>query len=278
MNDLRQQVAKQLTALTQSGVATTKSPRSTAVIYAKSLPRRKFRKSLIDFYLSQGEPQRDRRVAVVTAGVPGAGKSLTVSATITDVDSYRRLDADSIKDDLLKQAVSDGLYDDLLRRSLADDRPIAPRELATLVHSESVSIVDELRRLSLARHENLIIEGTLTWREAGSVILADLVAAEYTDLSILAVEVQQEQAQRQAADRWWSVRDAEEDPLGGRFTPPAIIAAAYPDASSESVCLDNARMLYTASQESDIARVRLDIIKDGEHKVAFQNPATPIRD
>jgi len=227
--------------------------------------------------MSRGEPRRDGRVAVVTAGVPGAGKSHTVSTNISDIEGYRRLDADDIKDDLLKQSVSDGIYDDLLGRLLADDRPIAPRELATLVHSESAAIVDDLRRLALARHENLIIEGTSSSREAGSAILADLVATEYTGLTILAVEVEQEQAQRQAADRWWSVRDAGEDPLGGRFTPPAIIAAAYPDASSESVCLGNARLLYAASQESGIANVRLDIIRDGEHEASFHKPATSAR-
>lgn len=267
MTDLRQQVANELTVLTQSGVATTNSSRATAVQYGTSLQRRDFRRAVIDSYLSQGKPQRDSRVAVVTAGVPGAGKSRAVSEWIDDLDSYRRLDADVIKDDLLKQAVADGIYDDLLSRTLADGRPIAPRELSTLVHAESVAIVDELRKQSLARHENLIIEGTLTWNKHGSVILANLVAADYTDLTILAVEVPREQAQRQASDRWWSVRDAGQDPLGGRFTPPSIIADAYPDNLPESVCLGNARRLYSESQAADMTRVRLDIVKSGQHEI-----------
>jgi DNA-binding MarR family transcriptional regulator len=53
-----------------------------------------------------------------------------------------------------------GISDDLLAEILADGYALAPRELAGLVHVESVKLADQIRRICINRKENVAIEGT----------------------------------------------------------------------------------------------------------------------
>lgn len=237
MSSLRTRVAGQLDELTSSGDI---GHRSTTILYARSLRRRRIRRDIVESTLATRPQRADRGTAVVTAGVPGAGKSYAITNHSSDFGDFRRLDADVIKDDLLRRAVTDGIYADLLSQPLADGRTIAPRELAFLVHQESVAILEEMRRICISRRENIIIEGTLTWPDAGPRIAAELIAADYNELVLLAIEVPQAKAQQRALHRWWTVRDAGTDPLGGRFIRSSVVAAAYRDGRSESTCLTNA--------------------------------------
>lgn len=260
LSSLRDEVAAQLSALTAAdAIAGLRSARTTHRFYAADPRRRQIRQGIIDRYLdTSGNPGCDGQSVIITAGVPGAGKSTAVTAQVPDPESYRELDADIVKDYLLEQAVADGIFDDLSARPLADGKPVQPRELAALVHRESTRIVDQLRRECIGRNENLIIHGTLTWSEAGKDILADLGTGDYRRLQILDVEVPESLAQTRALQRWWQVRDADTDPLGGRFTPPAVITAAY--GAEESLCAANARALFRDARATTFGHVVLTVI------------------
>lgn len=99
---------------------------------------------------------------------------------IPDLDGYRSLDADVVKDHLIEQALSDGDYAELLGTELAEGAPLAPRELTALVHDESTALIDQIRRLCLDRGENVLIEGTLWWPGQGPKVYEELVRAQYT--------------------------------------------------------------------------------------------------
>ena len=244
----RDTVAAQLAALSAPDAqCSTDSPRNTTRLYATSIRRRVFRKTVIDRYLdSTPSPPREGRSALITAGPPGAGKSTLLSQQIADLQDYRRLDADIVKDHLIRQAVDDGIYGDLLERVLADGHPIAPRELAALVHHESTALIDQIRRICTDRQENVLIEGTLRWPDYGRHLLAELAAADYTSVRVIGVEVPRALAHEQAVQRWWTMREqwiAGVDDLGGRYTPPAAIDSCYTGDGRCSICADNAAAL-----------------------------------
>lgn len=245
--ELRTAVTAELAALTAAGgLLAPDSPRATHKVFEDDPRRARVRKRIIAQFLdAPGPPVRVGNAAVMTAGAAGAGKSTAIRAVLgASTDEYRRLDADEVKDHLLNDALATGLFDDLLSRTLADGRPIAPRELAALVHHESTQIWDALWRHCVGRGEQIIIEGTLSWPPLGAILLGELWAAGYTTVRVIAVDVPESVAQQRAIDRWWPVRTANTAPLGGRFTPPDVIASAYlPDGSC--VCTANATALIT---------------------------------
>ncbi|MFE0752168.1 zeta toxin family protein [Gordonia sp. NPDC058843] len=254
VDELRNAVAAELAALTANdGPAGTKSPRATYQQFADDPSRARVRKDIITDYLADElAPGGGVREAVITAGVPGAGKSTAVNAILgAEASQYRRVDADEIKDALLEHAVARNLYADLLGKRLADGKPVAPRELAALVHVESTQISDAVRRHVLTSGEPIIIEGTLAWSEHGATLLTELQDAGYTRVRVILVEVPEAVAQERALDRWWQVRSDGGDVLGGRFTPPDVIASYYgPDGIS--VCRTNAVALVRDAAAYDL--------------------------
>lgn len=246
MNDVssRDAVAKQLADMsTPGGPLDTSSPLNTTIRYAASMQRLNFRRAVIDRYLEDVDtPLQEGRSAVITAGPPGAGKSTLLTQQIADLHGYRRLDADVVKNYLIGQALEDRIYDDLLDHTLTDGHPLAPGELAALVHNESTMLIDTIRELCLSRRENILIEGTLSWPGYGLRIMGELAAAEYTRVQIVGVEVPAALAHEQALERWWSARQAwicGDDEFGGRYTPPAAIDSCY-GGDKDSKCARNA--------------------------------------
>jgi hypothetical protein len=245
-DEMREKVAGQLAVKSQfGGELYTKSPRSTRILYAAAPARLAFHREVIAQYLDlEPEPPREGLSAVLTAGPPGAGKSTLLHEQF-DLQGYRRLDSDVVKDLLIERAIRDGIYDDLLSSVLADGAPLAPRELASLVHDESTALIDSIRAECVARRENVLIEGTLRWPDHGPKVLAQLAENEYISLRIIAVEVPRTLAHARALSRWWAGRldwRAGTESLGGRFTPPGAIDDCY-DGADLSRCGRNARKL-----------------------------------
>ncbi|MFE5702004.1 zeta toxin family protein [Rhodococcus koreensis] len=262
---LRGKVAAQLTAMSvPGGPLHTKSATSTMIRFAASPARLRFRRTVIDRYLERDTPLREGRSAILTAGAPGAGKSTLLRDHIPDLDGYRSLDADVVKDHLIEQALRDGDYAELLGTELADGAPLAPRELAALVHDESTALIDQIRRLCLDRGENVLIEGTLRWPGQGPKVYEELVRANYTSLRVIGVEVPRDIAHEQALSRWWDGRLAwlaDPSSLGGRFTPPAAIDDCYDDAPM-SKCARNAQALAVAARNrEDVTVVQLELFR-----------------
>jgi len=257
-DDLRARVAAELTdLLAYDGPLSPSGSRSTMMApqnfrHGDVTPaRRELRQELRGRYLArQPNVVMEGEAALLTAGVPGAGKSRAVERLGVVDEGWRRLDADVVKDYLLEYLVGGGRHDDLLGELLADGYPIMPAELATLVHEESVVFLDQLRAQCRSRGENVVIGGTLSWPPAGERVLGELVRRGYREVRIVDVEVASGVAHEQALNRWWRGRQERiaGQGLGGRFVPAEAIDRAFPDpANRYSVCAANARALFDSS-------------------------------
>jgi len=266
--DLRARVAAELTTLSAPGAPLHRdSDLSTARLYPRGdIGRARFQRDTIDWYLSQANPRLGSRTAIITAGPPGAGKSALLRARIADLDEYRIIDPDIIKDHIIRQAIADGIYDSLMASApFADGRGLAPRELSALVHEESVRLAEAIRETCTSLKENLVIEGTLTWQLQGPNIFRELADNDYIDVEVYGIDIEQEKAHESALDRWWKLRlewAKDQDPLGGRFTPTDAIDVCYPTPGAESVCTTNAKnFINTAIQTGEIPRVHVTILR-----------------
>lgn len=190
-------------------------------------------------------------VVVVTAGPPGAGKSTAVEKH-PEFNSFRSIDADDFKDDLLVRANEDGLLDRWLSESLPDGGEVRLRELATFVHAESTVVAAAYRAAALERGENVLVHGTLADPQSIDDLLGAFDLAGYERLVIVDVEVTRTVAIDQALSRWWAGRNGA-DPLGGRFVPPSAIDRYYPDGQVSSVTRANADELARRATDLDWA-------------------------
>jgi hypothetical protein len=279
--ELRDTVADQLDALLTGPL----SPTSLRVIAlaarhlirgsAPTPQRLRLWREIEDRYLArQSGIERDGRAALVTAGPPGAGKSTAVLTLGLVDDGWRRLDADIVKDYLLEDLVADGEVDDVLAMTLRDGRAVMPRELAGMVHAESVLILDQIRGRCLSAAENVIVEGTLSWEPAALKLVDDLARSSYRELSILDVEVPRDLAWERALQRWWTGRQENTDTLGGRWMPPAAIDRIYPDlAQARSVCAATARTVFDSPVVAFFPRARLTVIDNGDLAEAYERRA-----
>lgn len=178
---------------------------------------------------------RQGRAAVITAGPPGVGKSEAIRQRGEQLASFRHIDPDAYKDRLLDGLQRRGYLRDLDRFILPDGRPVAPREVSNLVHRDSVIISDEIRATSLARGENFIIEGTMSWDGIVDQMTGEFTDHDYQQVLIIDGEASRERTQLQARRRWWRARRdpqrADDQRLGGRFVHPDAIDALYQRAS-----------------------------------------------
>lgn len=206
-----------------------------------SRERLRIQREVIEQFLQiDSDVRTEGMAAVVTAGVPGAGKSHATDGYV----GYRSLDADVVKRILMEYEVRSGTYAGMLDTTLPDGHPLMPMEVATLVHRESVYITDEIRTACIDKGENIVVHGTLARPGRGAELLGIITAGGYEKVSIVVVEVSQETAQRQAVDRWWNDRIVTTGSgyrMGGRYTPRAAIAGLYgPDPAAPSRCYSNA--------------------------------------
>ncbi|QZA19929.1 zeta toxin family protein [Mycobacterium malmoense] len=137
------------------------------------------------------------------------------------------------------------------------------RELAGLVHVESVRLADQIRRMCISRKENVVIEGTLTWNGQGPRIFRELADSEYTDVEVYGVDIEAAAAREQALIRWWQGRldwVTGADQLGGRFTPADAIDICYTRAG-QSICTAHALQFIDTAQSGEIPYVHVTILR-----------------
>jgi dephospho-CoA kinase len=210
---------------------------------------------------SQADVARGGAMAVVTAGPPGAGKSTSVEQ-VEDLDTYRRVDADEIKDLLLELLAKAGELDFLTAVPLVDGRPLMRRELAGWVHPASTSVWNRVVRASMRRRENIVIEGTLKYGPLAEEYDTALRRFRYDSLHIIDVEVDEALAIESARQRWWYGRRT--DPLGGRFMLDEWVHEAFLDAT-HSKCAVTADELWDRTwQDFDVVYERVTRTGDGE--------------
>ena len=186
-------------------------------LYANDPHRRRTVDRIIERCLAeQHDIAFDRQFcAVATAGVPGAGRSTSIQRHGLAALGWRILDADRLKDHLIRDALDTGIYRNILDMALPDGGTVMPRELATLVHTESTKILDALQDLCMQRGENIVIEGTFSWPGLGERLLRQLGAAGYERFTIMDVEVPRARAQTQALQRWWRAGSVSTTGLAG---------------------------------------------------------------
>lgn len=195
---------------------------------------------------------------MLTAGVPGAGKSTLVN-TLEDSANYRDIDPDVFKQICLTVAQREGILDDWLGRTMADGKPLYRGELSTLVHTYSTDLADGLERNCYRDGHSFIRQGTFSWEGLPSRYLNRLEdLGGYAGYQVMAVEIGRTQALAQADSRWWTDRTNGSDDT--RYLPPSAINDLYssPDATY-SRALDTAVDLLNRpeSGEFDIARLTL---------------------
>lgn len=219
-----------------------RGPRATTSLYLDAERVHRSVRLAREYLDLQPDVAREGRAAIVTAGPPGAGKSTTLGSSGLGGGSWREVDADKIKELIIRDELLAGTYSDLLERELSDGKPLMPLELSTLVHRESVAIASQVAAVSLRRGENIVIQGTLGWEGQTTAILKQLRGASYGELTIVDVEASLEVAIKRALDRWWSGRYDDGSALGGRFVPTSVIESLYLNGSSK--CRANATMMF----------------------------------
>jgi len=261
---MRDVVAAELNALSApDGPLSAYSDRSTTSLYAADVGRYAFRRQLIEQYRERDGLYPDGGAAIITAGAPGAGKSTLRDSQVNNLADYRIIDADKVKDALIQQALSDDIYADRLATQLADGHKIAPRELAALVHRESVAVTEQARSRCVDRRENIVVEGTLAWQEQGPALFEEFATAGYSSLRVFAVEADRKLAHEQALRRWWTGRSqftCGADALGGRFIPAESIDACYAGGEM-SLCSEHAIKLIDVAQSGRIAHVHVTVFR-----------------
>jgi len=193
------------------------------------------------------------RAAIITAGVPGAGKSFALNAIAA---GYRRIDPDDIKDILLARLESTGLLDIRHQHALADGESVSPAELSSWVHTASTDAADRVRAMSMLIGENFVMEGTLSWYKLPASHVDELARGDYERLTILDVEVPRAVAVEQSKQRWWEGRQTGRTEygveLGGRFISESALGGFYRGPRTASTCAANARKLYGNANKAGI--------------------------
>ena len=242
-------------------------------MYGDSSSRMRVWNELIENFLSdQDGVVAEGRIGIVTAGPPGGGKSTQLESSFGSLGEWRVIDPDRVKVLLIRKALDDGDYEELLRINLADGRPVMPLELSGLVHEESVQIAREIRRRCMQLGENVIIEGTLSWKPMIDVHLEELVAHGYDRLEILSLAVPRDVALERALTRWWSDRCDLETELGGRFVPRETIDGCYTE-QNEGLCERNAAELEQRARRQE--GLEVEILQASRSEADAQRP--PLR-
>ncbi|MDV6271786.1 DEAD/DEAH box helicase family protein [Rhodococcus globerulus] len=261
-SELLEAVAAQLETLCIPGQPLDKNGLRSSARARDAVSRSRTRMDIVEMYLSEQTDVAVGRqfLALATAGPPAAGKSSSIERRELAGQGWRLVDADRVKDYLLRDALDQGFYDDLLDQVLADGHRLMPRELATLVHTESTVIVDAITERCLGIGENVVLEGTFSWPGLGRRLLAELAEADYQKLTILDVEAPVDITKARALSRWWRGRETAVrggDDFGGRFTPAFVIDALYDESSVATICARNARAAFDDPLAADIPTVEL---------------------
>ncbi|MEU1377891.1 zeta toxin family protein [Streptomyces triculaminicus] len=221
---------------------------------------------LADWKNKVPNPGKDK-IAIVTAGPPGAGKSSVLPGVQERLSSegWRQVDPDAFKDKLLEQALKDGSFSKLVPEGMGQPgEQFYPRELAALVHNESGMLAMEAQAQALQSGENVVIDGTLA-NEQWSNQLVDMLDKNGYSVHVVDVETSQDVAQERVNGRWQGPYEEVQEKaaqgqdvskeLGGRWVPNEVVGYMYPDGNDgRAISADNAEKLiqnHAAVKEVD---------------------------
>ncbi len=139
------------------------------------------------------------------------------------------------------------------RSSTFRDFALLLPELGALVHAESVLIAGRILGGCLKVGENVVVCGTLSWRQHALDLLTLIEDSGYESLEILDIEASKKVVEKRALERWWKGRQAFQngtDPMGERYIPLALIDQMFPSGSRRwSASEENSRFVYQTATD-----------------------------
>ena len=207
------------------------------------------KEEIVRSYYELAGSQRIKREgnAIITAGSPGAGKSVALKEMQdligVDLSTYVTVDADDIKQLLLGNKVSwlpapahrekaRDHWDRLIKEQglLPDGSPLMRGELSLLVHELSTSIHHIIYTTLAERRCNLIVEGTLRWMPSstegvGINLIKMFEKNRYDNIIIVAVNASESTCVQGAEKRWIEERKIKSHK--SRYTPVRAIKNTF---------------------------------------------------
>ncbi|MFJ9249375.1 zeta toxin family protein [Streptomyces sp. NPDC101776] len=210
-----------------------------------ALPQRRLvQNEIVARELQQSDLIDRSRVAIVTAGPPGAGKSHIendVRDRLNPGGTWRVVDPDKFKSLLLRQAIEDGSYSSLIPPGLETAHPL---ELAPLVHEESSALASQIREFSIRQGESVVIDGTLKGREKAERLVSYLVESDYL-VHLVDVETTRVISLKRVFKRWYAGYRAammsvssgapRSAVMGGRWVPSSFVRELF-QVGHTSIC------------------------------------------
>ena len=239
--------------------------------------------SVLDEVRTEKPGVRSTYRAILLAGPPGAGKS-TVREMVTGAgqDEFLQIDADDMKERLLRRALADKSYDSWIKPAAVREREQAgerfhPMELSSLVHEESAFLAERLRVESIERGDDIVIDTVLSSDTKARQIMGELERAGY-DVQVMDVEVPREVSDERIRTRWREGNERAEkgDGLGGRWVPSEFGAWVYGEPDGRSRPEANARMV--AEESPAVSRYRVYRKTAEQEREDPRAPATLVTD
>lgn len=169
--------------------------------------------------------------AVVMSGPPGVGKSTARARHLNAAaGAYQVVDADGIKEDLIRHSAHQGSldYDFKTEEVLELERRGAqfrPMEFASLVHTESVLIANQLKADVLGNQGNVVLDQVLSDQKQALAMGTELQERGYR-ITVINVEASREVVEARILKRYLEQNEA--DPVhGGRGIPSDVLDWTY---------------------------------------------------
>lgn len=190
--------------------------------------REELHKEIIDEILNQYKNVPNEKKVVLSAGLPGAGKT-TVLKKIPEVDlnDYAMINADDIKEKLIEKEM------------IPEIKGLTPLETAGLIHEESSKIADQLQIALAKQGKNVIYDMTSKSRKSVERRLSVFRNNGYQleDTTMVFVDIEIETSKSRALDRYKDGLNRyirKEDHLGGRYIPNQVYNECMPTWESST--------------------------------------------
>lgn len=205
-------------------------------------PRRQLHARIIEEFFAENPDVARDRLAIISVGPPGAGKSSAMKQLIPEHEQmlWRQIDPDEFKQRILHAEISDGTLVTLMPGGVEQ---LPPGELAALVHEESSFLAAQARDLALARGERVVLDGVHGHVSKIEARLAQLAGAGYgaRSTNIVTVDGSWVITRARVEHRWRTSYVAyiagEHDGTTTRFVPEAVTDELYADrTATTSTC------------------------------------------
>ena len=198
--------------------------------------------------------------AIMMAGAPGAGKSTTLKRALDgSPDTYLPIDPDAFKVLLIEEAIKSGeintFYNIPEVKQLTDQgEKFFPMDFGSLVHQESTYLAEELLKDAQREDKNVILDRVYSNPSTLQQDIDRLQKKGYQDISLINVEVTQENSHNRVYSRWehdYTHTLTTGQGLGGRPVPAEFIDSVFDPKLRGEHPSGPARATYEAAKNND---------------------------